>query len=280
MSALSPTSAVPAAGSDAAASATVVVRVLETVADQRACVGLQRQIWGATYDEIVPASLLRAALRVGAVLLGAFDGAGELVGFVFGLTGVRGGEVVHWSHMLGVLPGVRDAGIGTRLKERQRAELARRGVARMYWTFDPLQSRNAHLNINKLGARVVEYVEDMYGPSRSPLHPAGTDRLVVECATSLDPVGVRAAIDVAPETLVLTPFPAQVEPPAAGALPGQVLIEIPWDLQEAAGTTVEWRAATRRYFQWALAHGYAVVQLQRETAVRRAFYVMERAVDG
>ena len=259
--------------------APVLVRVLESEAEYRSCVTLQRQIWGTTYDEIVPASLLRAAQRVGALVLGAFDGAGELVGFVFGLTGVQGGEVVHWSHMLGVLPRARDHGIGTRLKESQRAELARRGIGRMHWTFDPLQSRNAHLNINKLGARVIEYVEDMYGASRSPLHAAGTDRAVVACATSPDPIPPRAVSDVAPDTPLLTPFPAPVEPPAR-VLPRAVLIEIPSDLQEAVDTSTAWRAATRRYFQWALQHGYTAVQVRRETKVGRVFYVMERAVSG
>lgn len=259
------------------------VRPLESVADLRACVALQREIWGATYDEIVPASLLRASLRVGGVALGAIGPGGELVGFVFGLTGLRQGEVVHWSHMLGVLPTQRDRGIGRRLKEAQRAELAERGVARMYWTFDPLQARNAHLNIDRLGARVIEYVANMYGESRSPLHQAGTDRMVVECATSPDPAPRPDAVRIDATTPVLTPVPRAGDVLLDDATPASALIEIPWDLQELAGTALpgvaEWRAATRQYFQWALASGYVVRRLQRDPAARRIFYVIERAAE-
>jgi predicted GNAT superfamily acetyltransferase len=260
-----------------------VLRPLETVADLRACVALQREIWGDEYDDIVPPSLIRAALHVGAVALGAFAEDGTLHGFVFGLTGWRDGEVVHWSHMLGVSAAVRDQGIGRRLKELQRAQLARRGVARMYWTFDPLQARNAHLNLNVLRARVVEYVVDIYGDSRSPLHQAvGTDRVIVEWLTSpSSDDGARHVTDVN-DSPVLTPFPQPGDEPPAGT-PAMLRIETPWDLQEVVATSAsrawEWRVATRQYFQWALATGYRVARLHRDMAARRAFCVLERASD-
>jgi predicted GNAT superfamily acetyltransferase len=260
----------------------LVVRALETAADLRACVAVQREIWGSEFDEIVPPSLIRAALRVGAVALGAFAADGTLVGFVFGLTGIEDGEAVHWSHMLGVLPAARDRGVGRRLKELQRAEVARRGATRMYWTFDPLQARNAHLNLNVLGARVVEYVADMYGDSRSPLHQAvGTDRLIVEWLT--DPAAaVRTSDGVeAAAVPVLTPFPRAGEADVTAGGSGTVWIEIPWDLQEVVATSAvdarEWREATRQDFQSALQAGYAVTRLHRDVARCRAFYVLERA---
>jgi predicted GNAT superfamily acetyltransferase len=265
----------------APAAAPPVLRALVTAADLRACVSLQREIWGGEYDEIVPPSLIRAALRVGAVALGAFGPDGTLLGFVFGFTGVKDGEVVHWSHMLGVSPAARDQGLGRRLKELQRAELARRGVARIYWTFDPLQSRNAHLNLNVLGARVVDYVVDMYGDSRSPLHQAvGTDRLIVEWPTS--PAAVEVVIDDAGAASppLLTPFARAGDVPPAPGAPARLWVETPWDLQEVVATSAavarEWRVATRQYFQWALATGYRVARLHRDVAARRAFYVLER----
>src|SRR5690606_28979184 len=99
---------------------------------------------------------------------------------VFGLTGLEHGRLVHWSHMLAVRPEWRDLGVGTRLKAYQREAVARLGVEVIYWSFDPLMARNAHLNLNRLGARVAEYVEDMYGATGSTLHAGlGTDRLVV-----------------------------------------------------------------------------------------------------
>ena len=98
---------------------------------------------------------------------------------------MRDGKPIHWSHMLGVREDVRGMGVGRHLKEMQRAELARRGITRVLWTFDPLQARNAHLNFNRLGVRLIDYVENMYGITASPLHHGlATDRLVVMLPTT------------------------------------------------------------------------------------------------
>lgn len=156
------------------------IRPLERWEEYRACEELQRVIWGEDFGETAPAGLMKVARRVGGVATGAFDETGRMVGFVFGVTGRRDGRPVHWSHMLGVRPGHQGRGLGLRLKERQREELLERGVAEARWSFDPLVSRNAHFNLNRLGARVLEYVTDMYGESESDLHRGiGTDRFVV-----------------------------------------------------------------------------------------------------
>src|SRR5205085_3600896 len=120
--------------------------------------------WGESFAEAVPGSILKICQKVGGVAAGAFEVGGEerLLGFVFGLTGVRHGRLAHWSHMLAVLPEARDLGLGTRLKLYQRDLLLPLGVESVLWTFDPLEARNAHLNLNRLGAEVLEYVEDMY----------------------------------------------------------------------------------------------------------------------
>lgn len=152
---------------------------MSTHEEYEACVALQRLTWGPEYDDCVPASLLKVTQRVGGISAGAFDEAGRMIGFVYGLTGVERGRLVHWSHMLAVRQEYRNRGVGRLLKEFQRAELRGMGVEVIYWTFDPLVERNAHLNLNRLGARVVEYVVDMYAPTGSPLHDFGTDRFVV-----------------------------------------------------------------------------------------------------
>jgi predicted GNAT superfamily acetyltransferase len=256
--------------------ADLAIRPLESLAECHACVDLQREVWGVEFDEIVPASLMLAAGHVGALALGAFSPEGELQGFVFGLTGVKGGAVAHWSHMLGVRPAVRNRGIGRRLKEYQRAELARRGIARMYWTFDPLQARNAHLNLNRLGVRVVEYVTDMYGSSHSPLHHASpTDRLIVECLTTVE--GGSRALGEVGGAPVLTPFLRAGDVAPNGGRPPIALIEIPWDLEEETDSAVgAWRTATRGCFEWALGQGYHVTGLHRNGSARRAFFVIEQ----
>lgn len=136
--------------------ADVEVRPLQSGDEYRACVALQRETWGADFGEVVPATILKVSQRVGGLTAGAFDETGELLGFVFGLTGLEAGRPAHWSHMLAVREDVRDLGIGRRLKEFQRDFLLPLAVEVIYWTFDPLVARNAHLNLNLLGAQVTE----------------------------------------------------------------------------------------------------------------------------
>ncbi|MDT8342324.1 MAG: hypothetical protein RQ751_12495, partial [Longimicrobiales bacterium] len=161
----------------------VHIRELSGMAEFTRAVAFQEETWGSGFSERVPRSMMKVTQRLGGVVAGAFraDGAadGAMVGFVFGVTGVEAGRVVHWSDILAVSPDVRDRGVGVRLKRFQRDAVLARGVTRMYWTFDPLESRNAYLNLGKLGAVAREYEPDMYGASDSPLHRGlGTDRFV------------------------------------------------------------------------------------------------------
>ena len=261
---------------------TITIRPLSSSADHRACVALQREIWGATFDP-VPAVILQIAMHLGGVALGAFDSQSELVGFVFGLTGLDdGGNPTHWSHMLAVRAHLRDAGVGRRLKEAQRLELLQRHVPEMSWTYDPLVAKNAHVNLNVLGARVVRYVPDMYGDTGSPLHHGlATDRLVVRCETSQPAHPAPLALDAADaHTPIMTPWPQLGDPIAAigDSTPPRVRLEIPADfhalLGEAPAAARTWHAATREHFQWALAHGYVVAGLRRDAETARTFYLM------
>jgi len=258
---------------------------LTSIAEFDACVAVQNEVWGpADPGHTVPSSLLIAASHVGGLAIGAFDGGGDMLGFVFGLTGVKDGAVVHWSHLLAVREAARGRGIGRMLKEYQRTELSRRGIERIYWTFDPLQARNAHLNLNRLGIRVVEYVVDMYGTSQSPLHGGlSTDRLVVVSSTA-PPTSRRAplppsAMDRIP---ILTPYPRPGDASTgdAAAERSALLIEIPTELKDlivaAPDIAAEWRAATRAHFQWALQRGYEVIQFRRDPLSGRAFYLAAR----
>ena len=257
-------------------------RPLVSAEDAAACVELQGEIWGSAFDR-VPASLLRIVTSIGGLAIGAFDATGTLVGFVFSLTGMRNGQPIHWSHMLGVREDVRGAGVGRHLKEMQRAELLRRGISHVLWTFDPLQARNAHLNFNRLGVRLIDYVENMYGITASPLHHGlATDRLVVELPTSGVPArpavsGSNGSNGSAP---VLTPFPRAGDTTVG---PGEitapvVLIEIPTDLQQVISTTpgvaTTWRLATRESFRSAIERGYQVAGLRRDLTTDRAFYTL------
>ena len=147
----------------------ITVRHLSGADELDACVRMQRETWGA--DWVVPYPMLLVSQKLGGILAGAFEGDGPMLGFVFGVPGVIAGEIVHWSDMLAVHPDARNRGIGRALKTFQRDAVRAMGIKTMYWTYDPQVARNAHLNLNILGAEVTEYVPDMYGP--------GTDRFIV-----------------------------------------------------------------------------------------------------
>jgi len=257
-------------------------RAFDTIEDARKCAALQAEIWGEAFADQVPASLLRVATGIGGLAIGAFDATGTLVGFVFSLAGVRENEPIHWSHMLAVRESARGAGVGRHLKEMQRSELARRGIARVLWTFDPLQARNAHLNVNRLGVHVIDYVENMYGITASPLHHGlATDRLVVMMPTS-PAEHARPAVpsDLNGGIPVLTPFPrpGDISIDLDDTTAPVVMIEIPTDLQQVVSATPSiatvWRQSTRGAFQRALRDGYQVSGFRRDAAADRSFYVL------
>ena len=266
-----------------ARSPAVVIRPLACLADYRACVTLQREIWGDAF-EVVPAAILQVSTHVGGLAAGAFHPNGQLIGFVFGLSGFEGGKALHWSHVLGVRPGLRNEGIGRRLKEYQRQELARRHIGEMYWTYDPLIAKNAHFNLNVLGVRVVRYAPDMYGETGSPLHHGlATDRLVVVYDTARPPRDASWTLDAeeaqAP-VLTLDPRPGDTVPSPGGSLAPRLRIEIPSDfaqlLTDTPADARRWHLATREHFQWALDRDYEVTGFRRDPVTARSFYMLDQ----
>src|SRR3954451_3218117 len=146
------------------------IRPLTTLEDCRRVAALERRVWGYTdWEEVVPPLVLIVSIKRGGILLGAVDERDELHGFVYSMPGLKQGRPMQWSHMLGVLPDARGAGLGRRLKLAQREATLAMGLDLIEWTFDPLQALNAHFNA-KLGAVVEEYEENAYGDSSSPLH--------------------------------------------------------------------------------------------------------------
>ena len=156
---------------------------------------MERRVWGAEDIDVSPVLLMVALVKSGALLLGAFLD-GRMRGFAFSVPGDRHGHRLHWSHMTGVDEALRSSGLGTQLKLEQARRVAARGYSRIQWTYDPLQSLNAHLNLVKLGASADEYAEHVYGDSTSDLHRgAPTDRFI---ATWLLDDGWRADAIAAP----------------------------------------------------------------------------------
>jgi predicted GNAT superfamily acetyltransferase len=256
-----------------------VVRPLESADDFRAALKLQRLTWGESFSDLVPPHVMKVAQRIGGVASGAFGEAGELLGFVFGITGVQDGSPVHWSDMLAVRPEAQGRGIGRLLKEHQRELLRARGVGEIQWSYDPLVARNAHLNLARLGACVTEYVVDMYSDSDSPLHRGfGTDRFIVSWRTDGTAQPRRSGpIDAAP----VMNTGADGRPTAEPHLPDHsplLRVEIPADihavLEDDVAEAVSWRASTRQAFLTALRAGYEVLTFVRDGGTGRSYYLL------
>src|SRR5215831_18032986 len=142
------------------------IRPLSSHADYLAAEDLQRAVWHFPDREIIPLNELVVMQRNGGYVFGAFKGR-SMAAFCFGVPGFRDGRPYHYSRMLGVRPGVQDRGIGVRMKREQRRHVLAQGLDLVKWTFDPLQSRNAFLNVVRLGAVVREYHVNLYGESGS-----------------------------------------------------------------------------------------------------------------
>ena len=241
------------------------IRPLTSPADYAACVELQHETWGPDFGEAVPPAILKVTQRLGGVAAGSFDDDGRLLGFVFGMTGVENGRVVHWSDMLAVRPEMRDSGLGRRLKEWQRDAARAVGATTMYWTFDPLVARNAHLNFNRLGARAHEYVRDMYGDAMSGLHRGlGTDRMIVAWA-----IDAPLRHSACPSGLA-----SELPPELADAR----RITIPENIHDVLAANpakaAEWRRATRAAWEAALGDGLEVACFYREPTAAVGHYVL------
>jgi len=162
------------------AAASITIRKCEALDEMRASFALQKEVWNFTDAELVPVRIFVLATKIGGHVIGAFDGA-ELVGFALAIPGMRNGHSYLHSHMLAVRQQYRNAGLGRRMKLFQREEAQARGFELMEWTFDPLEIKNAYLNIEKLGAIARRYNVNQYGITSSPLQGGlPSDRLVAE----------------------------------------------------------------------------------------------------
>jgi predicted GNAT superfamily acetyltransferase len=159
---------------------TIVIRRCQGLDELRTCVALQKEIWNFTDDELVPLRMFVVAEKVGGQVMGAFDGK-EMIGFALSVPGMRSGHLYLHSHMLAVRKEHRNTGLGRRLKLLQREDALSRGIELIEWTYDPLEIKNAYLNIEKLGAISRRYNINQYGITSSPLQGGlPSDRLIAE----------------------------------------------------------------------------------------------------
>lgn len=250
----------------------IVIRDIHDFTLMQSVEEMQREVWGARDLEIVPAMLLKPLTEVGGVLIGALDKE-QLVGFAFGFLGEYEGQKILHSDMLAVKKSYRGQGIGYRLKLAQRERALGMNIELMTWTFDPLQSMNAHFNFQKLGVVSDKYHINYYGAETSSfLHKGmGTDRLFVEWHLKSGRVRERieekrprelSKLDETPPLVQVDedgkPFSVAIESQSHNA----ALIEIPHDINSIKEQNPElaraWREATRRAFLEAIGAGFRV----------------------
>ena len=230
------------------------VRECVSLDDFQKCVDLEKRVWKNEDIDVMPVRLYQISKACNAPTIGAFNNSGSLVAFGHTTIALRDGRAAYHSHMLAVEEGFRDQNLGYKIKLAQRQHAITAGVGLIFWTFDPLISRNAHFNINKLGAVVRRYERNYYGQGVSTGFDVDvpTDRIIAEWWVSSDHVASVLAGH--------TPRPHK--------LAGE--IEIPADIDsiKTRSTTeyLDWRLRTREQFETQLAAGAVACGFVRDTA--------------
>ena len=274
----------------------ITFKQLKTLEDLNPCEDLQGAVWKFNKSDIIPPRFMRVLCKHGGFAMGAFDGD-TMIGFVFGVPAIHYGRPSQHSHMLAVLPEYRNHNVGYQLKMAQREEALNRNIDLITWAFDPLQSKNAHLNINKLGVIACSYDINLYGEtSSSKLHSGlGTDRLLAEwwlvsdkVKTIIDRDAHDAEKKLPAKGLNINEtrhdehgFLVPVDPDLA--LSDEVLLlEIPADIDEMKIANIDaahrWRELIQKAFLHYFNAGYYVnsLQVERKGDTRRVCYVLER----
>ena len=281
----------------------VVIRALDRIEEMEMAEELQRAVWPGSDTDVVPAHLLLTIANNGGLVIGAIDGA-DLVGYVLGFLGtdeespdrVAMARLKHCSHQVGVHPDHRDRGLAFELKRAQRGAIVQQGIRLATWTYDPLMSVNAYLNIHRLGAVCRSYKREVYGQMRDGLNKGlPSDRFQVDWWVTSNRVesrigGYRPPLDLANYLSAGAqklnsaglanddlPRPGEVVEEPEGNL---VLVEIPPDFLEVKerdiGLASEWRMITRSIFEGAFEAGYVAtdfVYLKGES-YPRSYYVL------
>lgn len=255
------------------------------------CERAQESIWGGVS---VSAEAMLVTQKYGGTVLGAFA-QGRMVGFLYALLARRKDQIVHWSHLMGVLPRFRSQGLGFQLKLAHREQALRLGIRSICWTYDPLQSLNASLNLGRLGARVEEYIVDCYGRFPSAIERGlPSDRFVVNWQIATKRIERHLAARKAEDQVPAVPTVNRTGSNARGFLvnrkinfdhrEARLLVEIPANTNlmrtEALTHAKRWRTQTREIFLHYLSKGYRVdgfVTENRDDAERRCFYLLRRS---
>jgi predicted GNAT superfamily acetyltransferase len=283
----------------------LTIRPITSIEDFRLVEDVQSQVWGVEDRvQIVPLHVLLTAQQNGGLVAGAFDASGQMIGFVFGFVGVTPeGKFKHCSHMAGVLPNIRRQNIGTALKLYQREFVLRQGLLDLItWTYDPLESVNAMLNIAKLGAISRHYSENHYGYWNDDLNRGiPTDRFEVEWWVRSPRVERYLALDrPRPTVFAHTELGAELVIDTIldenGVLhfmganlhlnTETLLVEVPAEFQQVKLRSMDlaraWRMETRAVFEHYFNAGYSVCDFisEKQGHQRRNYYVLMKHVPG
>lgn len=235
----------------------VAIRECLSIEDFQQCIELERAVWKDDDIGIMPIRLYMISQACNAPTIGAFESSGRLVGFVHTMIALMDRHAVYHSHLAAVIEDLRHKDIGFRMKLAQRQHALKAGVPLIIWTFDPLQSRNAHLNINKLGAIVRRYEVNYYSEGLSTVFDSDvpSDRIFAEWWVSSPHVESVLAGNR----------------PYVGDETKSVLI--PEDIKQVRSRSVEehlkWRIRVREDFQSALAGGLIVRGFERADGTSR-----------
>jgi predicted GNAT superfamily acetyltransferase len=238
----------------------VTIRECVSVEDFQQCIELERAVWRDDDIGIMPIRLYMISKACNAPTIGAFDHTGKLVGFVHTMLALMSRRVVYHSHLAAVIEGLRHKDIGYRMKLKQRECAIAADIPLIIWTFDPLQSRNAHLNINKLGAVIRRYEENYYGEGLSNVFGSEvpSDRIFAEWW--LQSAHVEAAL-------------AGVRPQVTDA----EAVIIPEEINRVRAQSVEehirWRLRVRADFEHELNEGLIARGFERDPATATSRYL-------
>ncbi len=266
----------------------VEIRPLKSLVEFRQCERLQLAVWG---NLGAGSEVLSVTQKYGGAVLGTLVD-GKVVGFIYAFLARYGGRWVHWSHMMALAEGFRDRGFGFRMKLAHRELALAQGLKSICWTYDPLQSRNATLNLHRLGAEVEEYIPDCYGHFESHIEKGlPSDRFVVHWRIASARVKRRLA---GPATVPVPSLPIVNETGrgACGFLENErirlrlreprLLVEIPANADQMRAAALplarRWRMETRRIFSRFLSKGYRVDDFLPPTAATdgKCFYLLRR----
>jgi predicted GNAT superfamily acetyltransferase len=277
------------------------IRPLNTLDEFYAAEELQRAAWGSADIDIAPLHIMLTIAKNGGVVLGAFA-ADQLIGFVYGFVGMTDradAKLKHTSHQMGVRPEWQSRGVGYALKVAQREAVLRQGLRLITWTYDPLESKNARLNIAKLGAVCNTYICNYYGELRDDINLGlATDRFQVDwwIASSYvenhlarqqaslsdylnDGVTILNSVDWNDQNLPVCANPID------SRLPDQFLVEFPADFQTVKradnALAITWRLHLRSICETAFADGFTLTDYVHEPGTRaRCFYRLQKVASS